>query len=183
MQFVIRGNHMEVTAALQEYVQRKIGRLEKYFEHAGNTEVRVTLAARKGEHTVEVTIPLSGITLRAEQRSTDMYASIDEVGEKLESQIRKHKTRINKRIRHDATTRIVMEKNIDATTVLTEDEESFDVVRTKRFPMKPMDIDEAILQMNLVGHSFYVFCNADTKFVNVVYRRADGTYGLIEPAL
>jgi putative sigma-54 modulation protein len=114
-----------------------------------------------------------------------MYASIDLVTEKLERQIRKHKTRINRRTKQEGTPRAVFKDTYGQTAhvVLYEDEDAFEVVRTKRFTLKPMDMEEAILQMNLLGHSFYVFSNSDTSYVNVVYKRDDGKYGLIEPAV
>jgi putative sigma-54 modulation protein len=185
MKFHIRGKNVEVTNALREYAAKKVGRLEKYFETLPSSEVSITLSVLKNRHTVEVTIPINGVTLRAEEKSEDMYASIDLVTEKLERQIRKHKTRINRRTKQEGTPRAVFKDTYEQTAhvVLYEDEDAFEVVRTKRFTLKPMDMEEAILQMNLLGHSFYVFSNSDTSYVNVVYKRDDGKYGLIEPAV
>ena len=145
------------------------------------------MSVTKGLHVIEVTIPLPGVLLRAEERRDDMYASIDCVVDKLERQIRKYKTKLNRKFRNMNFSRLFKEEAAGAGGVATissteEDEEKTELVRTKRFSMKPMDVEEAILQMNLVGHNFYVFVNADTREVNVLYRRNDGKYGLIEAA-
>jgi len=133
-------------------------------------------------HQVEVTIPLTGVLLRAEERASDMYASIDLVAEKLERQIRKHKTRLNRKIRQEGGLKNFFKESPDVESKPFEEDEEFELVRTKRFTLKPMDVDEAILQMNMLGHNFFVFANAATDQVNVVYKRNDGKYGLIEPA-
>ena len=180
MIYNVRGQRFQVTDALRDYAEKKLSRLEKYFDPSVTSEVNVTLSVTKGLHTVEVTIPLSGLFLRAEEVSEDMYASIDLVVDKLERQIRKHKTRINRRVRQGAGTKQVFrEVSANSVSVLDE-EEDFEVVRTKHFTFKPMDLEEAILQMNMLGHNFFVFTNAESKAVNVVYKRNDGKYGLIE---
>jgi len=138
------------------------------------------MSIMKGKQTVEVSIPLPGVMLRAEEKQPDMYASIDLVVDKLERQIRKHKTKANRKIRQEAGIRDMLRMDVPN---IQEDEEDYELVRTKRFTLKPMDIDEAIMQMNMVGHSFFVFSNSDTSQVNVVYKREDGKYGLIEPAI
>jgi putative sigma-54 modulation protein len=181
MKFTIRGQNLQVTDALKEYVMKKIGRLEKYFEFPESSEVTVTLSVTKNIHAVEVTIPLPGVLLRAEEKGEDMYASIDLVTEKLERQIRKHKTKVNRKLRRDGTRTLFKDSYEGSAVRVLDEEEVYQLVRTKRFQLKPMDVDEAILQMNLVGHNFFVFANADSQQVNVVYRRNDGTYGLIEP--
>ncbi|MFC0211097.1 ribosome hibernation-promoting factor, HPF/YfiA family [Paenibacillus chartarius] len=180
MNISIRGQHMEVTEALREYVEKKLSRLERYFETPPSSAGYVTLNVVKGMQTVEVTIPFPGMVLRAEERSSDMYASIDLVVDKLERQIRKNKTKVNRRFRQEAGMRDLF--RVD-TTRYQDDEEELEVVRTKQFPLKPMDVEEAILQMNMVGHNFFVFANLDTEKINVVYKRNDGKYGLIEPAM
>ncbi|MEK3733204.1 MULTISPECIES: ribosome hibernation-promoting factor, HPF/YfiA family [Paenibacillus] len=184
MQFSIRGQQIEVTEALKDYVDKKLSRLEKYFDAPPASEGYVTLSVIRGLHTVEVTIPLPGVVLRAEHRSDDMYASIDAVVDKLERQIRKHKTKLNRKFRQEGSLKMLIAENDQAAgNAVHEDEheeDQYQVVRTKRFAMKPMDVEEAILQMNLVGHDFFVFSNIDTKEVNVVYKRDDGKYGLIE---
>lgn len=185
MNIHIRGEHMLITEALRDYASKKIGKLERYFERPLDTDVHITLSVIRELHTVEVTIPIPGLVLRAEERSEDMYASIDLVMEKLEQQIRKHKTKVSKKIRHGAGQKAVFKEAVVAPIAVAEedadDDDLYDVVKTKRFQLKPMDVEEAILQMNLVGHNFYVFSNADTREVNVVYKRNDGRYGLIEP--
>jgi putative sigma-54 modulation protein len=185
MRLNIRGQNIELTDALREYAAKKIGRLEKYFEAPSISDVHVTLSVVKNAQIVEVTIPLRGILLRAEERSDDMYASIDLVVEKLERQIRKHKTKLNRKFRQDGSKRLLFKENYIASSAapdLEDDEDELQLVRTKRFNLKPMDVEEAILQMNMVGHNFFVFANADSQQVNVVYRRNDGKYGLIEPS-
>ncbi|WP_123042209.1 ribosome hibernation-promoting factor, HPF/YfiA family [Cohnella candidum] len=186
MKYNIRGQRMEVTEALRDYVAKKLGRLERYFEAAPQSDVQVTMAVTKGQHAIEVTIPLPGVMLRAEEKRDDMYASVDFVVDKLERQIRKHKTKLNRKFRRSDTARLFKEEAGTGTsgvsTLIHEDEDELELVRTKRFSMKPMDVEEAILHMNMVGHNFYVFANSDTKEVNVVYRRSDGKYGLIETA-
>lgn len=185
MNFNIRGENIEVTRALREYAEKKIGKLARYFDTPLATDVHVTLSVVRGEQIVEVTIPLKGVLLRAEERSGDMYASIDLVVDKLERQIRKHKTKINRKFRQDGSLRSLLKENVEeegSAANGSAEEEEFEVVRTKRFEMKPMNVEEAILQMNLIGHNFFVFSNMETDEINVVYRRNDGKYGLIEPA-
>lgn len=182
MKFNIRGENIEVTAALKDYVEKKLSKLEKYFEAPPTSEVHVTLSVVKEMQNVEVTIPLTGVLLRAEERAGDMYASIDLVVDKLERQIRKHKTKVNRKIRQEGGLKNFFKENPESQAQPFEEDEEFELVRTKRFTLKPMDVDEAILQMNMVGHNFFVFANAATDQVNVVYKRNDGKYGLIEPA-
>ncbi|MBB6732225.1 ribosome hibernation-promoting factor, HPF/YfiA family [Cohnella zeiphila] len=189
MIYNVRGQRMDVTDALRDYVEKKLSRLERYFEAPPKSDVHVTLSTTKGRHAVEVTIPLPSVLLRAEDKSEDMYASIDLVVDKLERQIRKHKTKVNRQVKQSGTSRALFKEDYGtgysrSSTALApfEEEEEFELVRTKSFNLKPMDVEEAILQMNMVGHNFYVFANSDTKDVNVVYRRSDGKYGLIETA-
>lgn len=183
MKFSIRGEHLEVTEALRDYVEKKLSRLKRYFEAPLTSEVNVTLSVVKGLQTVEVTIPLAGVILRAEDKNNDMYASIDLVVDKLERQIRKHKTKANRKIRQEGGMRDLFKVDTLASAVYPDEDDEFELVRTKSFDLKPMDVEEAILQMNLVGHNFFVFANMDTSKVNVVYIRNDGKYGLIEPAI
>jgi len=181
MNFQIRGENIQVTAALQDYVEKKIGRLDRYFESPLSTDVQVTLRFLRGDSTIEVTIPLTGVIIRAEETHDDMYAAIDLVVEKLERQMRKHKTKLIRKFRVDNSRGLV--RVAEPVTFADEYEEDveIDIVRTKRFNLKPMDAEEAILQMDMLGHNFFVFQNAETNDVNVVYRRHDGRYGLIEP--
>jgi putative sigma-54 modulation protein len=175
MKFNIRGENIEVTPALREYVEKKLGKLERYFETF--PDIKVNLRVYSDKQRVEVTIPFPDLVLRAEEAHDDMYAAIDLVVDKLERQIRKHKTKVNRKLR---------EKTIFATADVPPavqgevDEDDIELVRTKRFDLKPMDVEEAILQMNMLGHNFFVFTNADTNETSVVYSRTDGKYGLIE---
>lgn len=178
MKITISGKNMEVTNGLRDAVEKKIGKLDKFF-HEG-VPADVTLSVEKNRHIIEVTIPFSGAILRAEESSEDMYASIDRVVDILDRQIRKHKTKLQKRTNNGKTIRF---ENIPAfvETDKTEKTEEPSIVKTKKFAIKPMDEEEAILQMELLRHSFFVFRNAETDEVNVVYKRKDGNYGLIEP--
>lgn len=175
MKFQIRGKNIQLSEALKEYVEKRLGKLDKYFDN--NPEAIVTLIVEKDRHRVEVTMPINGYILRGEEESTDMYACIDLVLEKLEKQIGKYRTRLLKRNKSQSI------KDLTPGSEIAQAEEYKEpvLVRTKRFAIKPMPLEEAIMQMNLLGHSFYVFSNAETEEVNVVYRRKDGNYGLIEP--
>jgi len=180
MHYIIRGENLEVTPALREYAEKKIGRLEKYFDNTAEVDVTVTMRVLRGEQTVEVTIPMPTLILRAEETHQDMYAAIDLVVEKLERQIRKHKTKVNRKMRLDGSLKMLFnEENGHAAADHYEDDD-IEIVRTKRFNLKPMDAQEAILQMEMLGHNFFVFRNAENEEVSVVYRRKDGRYGLIE---
>lgn len=180
MKYSIRGQHIQVTEALREYVDKKLSRLDKYFEVPPTSDAYVTLSVIRDLHSVEVTIPLPGVILRAEEKSDDMYASMDAVIDKLERQIRKHKTKVNRKFRQDGGLKTLFRDEGSVAVQYEEEEDSLEVVRTKRFAFKPMDVEEAILQMNMIGHNFFVFSNIDTQEVNVVYKRNDGKYGLIE---
>jgi putative sigma-54 modulation protein len=173
MKFIISGKNVEVTDALRQRCIKKLGKLEKFF--SPDTDVHVTLSVQKNRQIVEVTIHFNGSVLRAEVENDDMYAAIDKSVDVLEGQIRKNKTRLQKKLHEYAF------RNEEKVEDSNEIEEEYKVVRTKRFTIKPMDIEEAILQMNLLGHEFFVFINADTNKVNVVYKRKNGDYGLIEP--
>jgi putative sigma-54 modulation protein len=174
MKFIISGKNFDVTDALKERVRKKLGKLEKFFNP--RTEVNVTMSTQRNKPILEVTIPANSVTLRAEVSCDDMYSCIDKAEDILERQIRKYKTRLEKRLHSGA-----FKPEYFSTANDVEEETEFNVVRTKRFAVKPMPVDEAILQMNLLGHEFFMFSNADTNKVNVVYKRKDGNYGLIEP--
>lgn len=174
MKFIITGRKIDVTEGLKERIYKKLGKLEKFFEKG--TEIHVTLEIEKNRHIVEVTIPYKSMIFRAEEKSDDMYHSIDKVVDVLERQIRKNKTRLEKRLKENA-----FANNNHTKQNGVVEEKDFNVVKTKKFAIKPMDVEEAVLQMNLIGHQFFVFRNADTNEVNVVYKRKDGNYGLIEP--
>lgn len=175
MHISITGKNIEVSDYLRDLAEKKVGKLDRYFP--ADTEVTVTMAVEKNRHIVEVTIPYDGGIIRGEEVSGDMYASIDNVLDKLEKQIVRHRTKLEKSLRAEAF-------KYDAPVFaggFDEDGEEGEVVRVKRFPMKPMTVDEAILQLELLGHSFYVFLNGETDDINVIYRRKDGNFGLIEP--
>ena len=174
MRISINGKNIEVSDYLSVLVTKKVSKLDKYFPE--DTEAHVLLAVERNRHIVEVTIPYSGGIIRGEEVSGDMYASIDTVLAKVEKQITRHRTKLEKNLRADAFEGADFADYMD-----DEDEEEHSVVKVKRFSMKPMDVEEAVLQMELLGHSFYVFENADDGLVNVVYKRKDGNYGLIEP--
>lgn len=186
MKCIVRGHNLQVTDALRDFIERKLSKLERYFDHSAEVEAQVSLNVLKDMHKVEVTIPFPGLLVRAEELSEDMYASVDLVMEKLERQIRKYKTKINRRSRRESGFRNMLKENAlekgTTMTALTDEEEGDDeIVRVKRFQLKPMDTEEAILQMELLGHNFFVYTNAVTDEINVIYRRKDGKVGLIEP--
>ncbi|MDQ0191093.1 ribosome-associated translation inhibitor RaiA [Alicyclobacillus cycloheptanicus] len=180
MHIQVRGDHMGITDALNDYAEKKLSRLERYFDASTERQVSVTMSVERGMHRVEVMLQVHGILFRAEEQSNDMYASIDLVADKLEEQIHRHKEKLNQRFRDQGLrTRIKMSVQNGGRRTLREAEPQ--VVRVKRFPMKPMDVEEAMMQMNLLAHDFFVFINAESDDVNVLYRRKDGNYGLIEP--
>ncbi len=174
MKFTIRGKNMEVTDGLKTAITEKLGKLERYF--TADTEVIVTLSVEKERQKIEVTIPVKGNIIRSEQVSNDMYVSIDLVEEVIERQLRRYKEKIIDRHQSGGNFRKEFIENEE-----TEHLEEVKIVRTKRFDMKPMYPEDACIQMELLGHNFFVFCNAETEQVNVVYKRKGGTYGLIEP--
>lgn len=173
MKFIISGRNIEVTEGLRTAVEDKIGKLEKYF--TSDTEVHVTMSVEKDRQKIEVTIPVKGNIIRSEQVSNDMYVSIDLVEEIIERQLKKYKTKlVDKKQSAGFFSQDFIEKDY-------MDEEEIKIVRTKKFDIKPMYPEDACIQMELLGHNFFVFCNAETDEVNVVYKRKGNTYGLIEP--
>ena len=177
MRITISGKNMDITNSLRNQVNKKVGKLERYFD--AGTEVQVTLSVEKNRHIVEVTIPFNGFMVRAEESTEDMYASIDMVLDKLERQIHKYRTKLERSFRTGAFADDRLEYGGAPSRDQNIDE--LKIVRTKRFAVKPMSVEEALMQMDLLGHSFFVFSNADTDEVSVVYKRHDGRYGLIEP--
>ena len=177
MKLNVRGKNFTVTEALKNYAEKKLSKIDKYFDM--DTEAQVTMSVERDVHKVEVTAAINGLILRAEEATDDMYASIDQVVDKLERQISKYKTRINRKDRKSGI------KTPAGQSVPDDDwEDDLVIFKTKRFAIKPMHEEEAILQMNLLGHDFYVFANADNNdAINVIYRRKDGKYGLLEPVL
>lgn len=178
----VRGENIEVTEAIRDYVEKKVGKLERYFNDVPNATAHVNLKVYTEKTAkVEVTIPLPYLVLRAEETSPDLYASVDLVVDKLERQIRKFKTKINRKSRETAmpdTDPAVLFNNEPAEEEANGSE--LDIVRTKRLSLKPMDSEEAVLQMNMLGHNFFIFEDAETNGTSIVYRRKDGKYGLIE---
>jgi putative sigma-54 modulation protein len=181
MKFNIRGENLTVTEAIREYVEKKVGKLEKYFESPLTSDVHVNLSVYNNKQRIEVTIPMTSLLLRAEEEHLDLYAAIDLVIDKLERQIRKYKTKVNRKFRQNGSPKFVTSSLAEVIDEVEESEEEIEIVRTKRFDLKPMDSEEAVLQMDMLGHAFYVFQNAASGDTNVVYRRKDGKYGLIEP--
>lgn len=182
LRYNVRGENIEVTDAIRDYVEKKVGKLERYFDTAPEATAHVNLKVYSDKTAkVEVTIPLPYIVLRAEETSPDLYASADLVVDKLERQIRKFKTKINRRTReksmNTAEAAVFLNNESDD---LQEIPNEFDIVRTKRLSLKPMDSEEAVLQMNMLGHNFFIFEDAETNGTSIVYKRKDGKYGLIE---
>lgn len=176
MKYIISGHNIDVTEGIKSAVQAKLGKLDKYFTN--ETEVTVTLSVEKDRQKIEVTIPVKGSIIRAEEVSTDMYASIDLIEETIERQLRRYRKKLIDK--HKAP-----KENFTAAYIEEEygDEEGVRIVKSKKFGIKPMDAEEACVQMELLGHNFFVFLNAETDEVNVVYKRKNGAYGLIEPEL
>ncbi|RKJ00308.1 ribosome-associated translation inhibitor RaiA [bacterium D16-54] len=173
MRYTITGRNVNVTPGIRKAVEEKIGKLDRYFNP--DTEVIVTLSVQKDRQKIEVTIPVKGNLIRAEESSSDMYVSIDLVEEVIERQLKKYKNKIiDKKQSAQAFSDFFINEE-------TEDEEEIQIVKTKRFGIKPMDPEEACVQMELLNHNFYVFLNAETEEVNVVYKRKGHSYGLIEP--
>ena len=175
MRFIITGRNIDVTDGLRSAVEEKLGKLDRFF--APETEVNVTLSVEKERQKIEVTIPVKGNIIRSEQVSSDMYVSIDLVEEVIERQLKKYKNKIvDKHHNEAAFAKEYVENEYEPT-------DEVKIIRTKRFGIKPMDPEEAYVQMELLGHNFYVFFNSETEEVNVVYKRKGNTYGLIEPEL
>ena len=173
MRYTITGRNVNVTPGIRKAVEEKIGKLDRYFNP--DTEVIVTLSVQKDRQKIEVTIPVKGNLIRAEESSSDMYVSIDLVEEVIERQLKKYKNKIiDKKQSAQAFSDFFINEE-------TEDEEEIQIVKTKRFGIKPMDPEEACVHMELLNHNFYVFLNAETEEVNVVYKRKGHSYGLIEP--
>lgn len=174
MNVIVKGRNIEVTPALKEYVEKKIAKVIKQFKAVD--EVVAVFRVAKGDHTVEITIPAKGILLRAQETTKDMYSSIDLVCEKIERQIHKYKTRLAKK----KYANFVEPPVIDETVT---EEDNLEIIKNKKFTMHPMTPEEAIVQMNLLGHDFFVFYDPDEGATSVVYRRKDGKYGLLTPEL
>ena len=173
MKFNIHGKKLDVTDSIKSYIEEKIGRLDKYFENPDEITATVLIKLRGNEQVVEATINANKFILRGEESHKDLYASIDKVSDKIERQIRKNKTRMNKKVSKDLTMDFVLD--------FEEKEENTNViVKRKVIEDKPMSEEEAILQMELLGHEFFAFRNMETKDVNILYKRKDGDYGILE---
>lgn len=175
MKFNIRGKNVDVTPAIKSYIEEKIGRLDKYLESPSDVSASIVVKVRGKEQIIEVTIPVNKIILRGEESHDDLYAAIDLVSDKIERQIRKNKTKLKKR----------KEKNnfIDFNyefEVNKDEEKDEKIVKRKAIEMKPMNEEEALLQMDLLGHEFFVFKNTDSECVSILYKRKDGNYGVID---
>ena len=183
MNFIISGKNIEVTPGLKDAIEQKLGKLERYF--TPETEINVTLSVEKGRQKIEVTIPVKGNIIRSEQTSDNMYVSIDLVEEVIERQLRKYKNKLVARSQGHPTSYTSTGNSFRKEFFETEDDAAEDdeiqIVRTKKFGIKPMFPEDACIQMELLGHNFFVFFNAETEQVNVVYKRKGNTYGLIEP--
>ena len=174
MSIQLKGRNIDFTEGLKAAVEDKLNKLEKYF--TPDTEVNVTLSVEKERQKVEVTIPMKGSYIRSEQVSSDMYVSIDLVEEVIERQLKKYRTKLVTKQQNAAA--VFKQDFLDEKS---EDDEEIKIIRTKKFDMKPMYPEDACVEMELLGHDFYVFINAETEDVNVVYKRKGNTYGLIEP--
>ncbi len=176
MKVTVTGRNLVITDAIKEQVERKLEKFDKFFK--SDVEAHATFSVQKGNHIVEVMIPLKNDTIfRAEARTDDMYSSIDEAIDKIARQMKKHKTKIEKKFHSSDSIRF---ENIPVEEIKSDEAT---IVKTKRFGIKPMHPEEAVLQMDLLGHDFFVFLNGETDEVNVVYKRKDGDFGLIEPYL
>ena len=173
----VRGENIEVTSAIRDYIEKKVSKLEKYLDQNINATAHVNLKTYPDKMAkVEVTIPLPYLVLRAEETSTDMYGSIDLVTDKLIRQIRKHKTKVNRKSREKCFDHADFFNDVEGEA----DEKKIEIVRTKNIAVKPMDSEEAVLQMEMLGHNFFIYKDAENDDINIVYRRRDGRYGLID---
>ncbi len=174
MKYNIRGEKVEITSAIRSYIEDKIGKLDKYFDDTESVNANVVIKVRGNEQKIEITIPAMHYTLRSEEAHSDLYAAIDLTVDKLERQIRKNKTKINSKIKRNVIQSF--ETNLEDNF----EDDHFEVLKRKQVDMKPMDEEEALLQMEMLGHTFFVFKNVDTDSVCVLYLRKDGNYGIIE---
>ena len=177
MKFTFTEKKVNLPKSLHAYAEKKVGKLERYFKT--DSEASMVFSVEKDRNKVELTIRSGSTILRVSESTSDMGASVDAAVTSMERQLRKHKTRLEKRLRQDAFERSVAEE-VSTFVPEAEEEGSYEVVRTKKFAIKPMTVDEAILQMNLLGHTFFAFKDEESGAFAVVYKRNDGGYGLIE---
>ena len=175
MQYKLTGKNLEITSAMENILERKLSKLDKLFDE--NAVAYTVMSMEKGRAKIEITIPVKNSTIRSEQTGNDIYALIDDAVDAIERQMRKYRGKLIDFYQSGKNPNKAFVENVEA------DETPIRIVRTKRFAVKPMDAVEACLQMELLGHAFYMFLNSDTNEVNVVYKRNDGAFGLIEPVL
>ncbi len=175
MKFNIRGKNVDVTPAIKSYIEEKIGRLDKYLESPSDVSASIVVKVRGKEQIIEVTIPINKIILRGEESHDDLYAAIDLVSDKIERQIRKNKTKLKKRKEKNNFVDFNYEFEVNK-----DEEKDEKIVKRKSIEMKPMNEEEALLQMDLLGHEFFVFKNTDSECVSILYKRKDGNYGIID---
>ena len=175
MQYKLTGKNLEITSAMENILERKLAKLDKLFDE--NASANVLMSMEKGRSKIEITIPVKNSTIRSEQTGNDIYALIDDAVDALERQMRKYRGKLIDFYQSGQNMNRAFEESPET------EEDPIRIVRTKRFAVKPMDATEACLQMELLGHAFYMFLNSDSNEVNVVYKRNDGAYGLIEPIL
>lgn len=173
MEILIRGDKLVVTDAIKAHIEEKLGKLKKYFEDSSNIKAHVVIRVKDNDQIIEVTIPTNKFTLRAEEKHSDLYAAVNLMVDKLERQIRKNKTRMSAKLKKEVNPDFIF--NFEALDEENEDK----IVKRKTLDIKPMDEEEAILQMELLGHDFFVFNNVDEECTSVLYRRKDGAYGII----
>ncbi len=171
MRIDIRGDKMKVTESIKSYIEEKLGKLDRYFESPEEIKGYVVVRVRNGKEIIEVTVPTQKFTLRAEEAHADLYAAIDLVSDKLERQIRKNKTRLKKQFK-DVLKNVMLNEEV-------EEENNNGIVKRKHVELKPISEEEAVLQMELLDHDFYFFKNNDTDQISVLYKRKDGSYGII----
>lgn len=172
MEFIIRGDKLKITDAMNDYIEEKLGKLEKYLKNSDNVRVNVIVKVKNHEQRVEITIPLKAYILRSEETRDDFYTAVDKAADKLERQIRKNKTRMSKQTK--------TEMDFDISEIENEQEEENKILKRKVVEVKPMNEEEAIIQMELLGHQFYMYKDSETNKYAVVYKRADGNYGILE---
>jgi len=177
MKIIFKGKHIEVTDAMRNYIEKRLSKIERHFDHI--LEVIVTLSVEKNRQIVEATLQASRALIRAEEETDDMYASIDKVVDKLERQIQKYKKKYFQKPHPSIGKKGLANKEVNVKD--SESDKIARIVKTKRFAVKPMSVEEAAMQMDLLGHNFFVFANDNTNQVNVLYKRKDGNFGLIEP--
>lgn len=173
MEFIIRGDKLKITDAMNDYIEEKLGKLEKYLKNSDDVRVNVIVKVKNHEQRVEITIPLKTYILRSEETKDDFYAAVDKAVDKLERQIRKNKTRMmSKQVKTNI--------DFDMSIIEPEKEEDSKIMKRKVVDVKPMNEEEAIIQMELLGHQFYMYKDSESEKVAVVYKRTDGNYGILE---